>query len=148
MGLVNFYLLSLSSLEIVQYASTCLLNASLKSFRASDIACAILYMVRRSLDIKPIWREELTRITSNDPLNTDVSEIIFLLGAVFTPTTTFEPSLASDNLDTITPTKSSHLSVATNHDVTPEQDKENHSTNQKHELLESPDAVIAALEFQ
>ena len=80
-------------------------------------------------------------------MNTEVSEIIFLLGAVFTPTTTFVPSPASDNHENVTPSKASHLSVLTNRDVTPEQDKENLSINQKHELLESPDAVVAALDF-
>jgi hypothetical protein len=94
-------------------------------------------MVRRSLDIKPIWREELTQITSNDPLNTEVSEIISLLGAVFTPTTMFEPSVASDSPDTFTPTKSNNLSLVTSQDVTPEQDKENNNINQKQEILVS-----------
>lgn len=103
-------------------------------------------MVRRSLDIKPIWREELTQLTSNDPLNTEVSEIIFLLGAVFTPTTQFE-SAASDGRDNATPTKANCLSVLTNQDGTPDQDKENRSTNQKHEVVESPDGIVASLEF-
>ena len=71
----------------------------------------------------------------------------FLLGAVFTPTTMFEPSVASDSHDTFTPTKSNDLSVVTSHDVTPEQDKENRNINQKHELMVSPDGVVAALEF-
>jgi Cyclin, C-terminal domain len=48
-------------------ASFALLEVSLKPYRASDIACAILYYVRRSLSITPVWSKELLLLTKSAP---------------------------------------------------------------------------------
>lgn len=48
-------------------ASFALLEVSLKPYRASDTACAILYYVRRSLNITPVWSQELIYLTKSSP---------------------------------------------------------------------------------
>ena len=47
-------------------ASYALLEMKMKSFRASDVACCIIYAVRRSMGVMPIWSNELSLLTKTD----------------------------------------------------------------------------------
>lgn len=58
--------------KMVNLATKCILNSKFKSLHASSIACAIVFEVRRDLNILPHWRSELSALTSHDP-NTNKS---------------------------------------------------------------------------
>lgn len=57
-------------------ASFTLLEAQLKSFKASDVACAILYFVRRALSVIPVWSPELTALTRACPSSEGVVNVL------------------------------------------------------------------------
>jgi hypothetical protein len=38
------------------------LEESMKSYKASDIACAVVYLAREELEVVPLWRKELTSL--------------------------------------------------------------------------------------
>ena len=53
--------------ECYAMASFALLESRIKAFKASDVACAILYFVRRALGVVPLWSAELSDLTHNSP---------------------------------------------------------------------------------
>lgn len=61
--------------QIRSYASSAILDANFKSFKCSDVACAIIYISREDVDMNP-WPNQLTEITQNDPINQEVQQII------------------------------------------------------------------------
>ena len=58
--------------ECYAMASFALLEAPLKRHRASDVACGILYFVRRALGVSPVWVPELTALTRASPSSAEV----------------------------------------------------------------------------
>lgn len=58
--------------ELQTIVTTVLLNDQLKSFKAIHAACAIIAVIRRKLNIKPIWNKELEILTS---CNLNITEI-------------------------------------------------------------------------
>jgi len=50
--------------ELYAMASFTLLEAQLKQYKASDLAAAMLFFVRRALGVQPVWPPELTAMTS------------------------------------------------------------------------------------
>lgn len=73
-------------------ASFSLLQASIKPYKASDIACAILYYVRRALGVVPVWSKELSILTKNDPNNEGVFGAIAEFDSLLSSTPAFSPS--------------------------------------------------------
>lgn len=53
--------------ECYAMASFALLESQIKVFKASDVACAILYFVRRALGVVPLWSAELSDLTHTSP---------------------------------------------------------------------------------
>lgn len=62
--------------ECYAMASFALLEAPLKSHRASDVACGILYFVRRALGVSPLWVPELTALTRTCPNSAEVVAVL------------------------------------------------------------------------
>jgi hypothetical protein len=62
--------------ECYAMASFTLLEAQLKPFKASDVACAILYFVRRALSVVPVWSPELTALTRTCPTSEGVVNVL------------------------------------------------------------------------
>lgn len=62
--------------ECYAMASFALLEAPLKSHRASDVACGILYFVRRALGVSPVWVPELTALTRTCPSSAEVVAVL------------------------------------------------------------------------
>ena len=60
--------------KMVNLSTRCLLNNKFKSLHASSIATAIIFEVRKEMNILPVWRKELTILTSHNP-STDRSVI-------------------------------------------------------------------------
>ena len=58
--------------ECYAMASFALLEAPLKRHRASDMACGILYFVRRALGVSPVWVPQLTALTRASPSSAEV----------------------------------------------------------------------------
>jgi hypothetical protein len=57
---------ALAQKQINALASLCLLDATFKPFQASQVATAIVYIVRRNLRVTPIWSPSLTALTLHD----------------------------------------------------------------------------------
>jgi hypothetical protein len=62
--------------ECYAMASFAMLEAPLKSHRASDVACGILYFVRRALGVSPVWVPELTALTRTCPSSAEVVAVL------------------------------------------------------------------------
>lgn len=75
--------MALLSQEGFKMSTACILDASYKRFLASDVACAITYVLRRRFKIRPVWRVELGDLTQNDPSAIETSEIIARLEEQF-----------------------------------------------------------------
>ena len=71
--------------ECYLLASVALLECSLKSHRASDIACAIVFYVRKSLCVVPVWNRELTALTRNDMRSDEMKNIFHMLENLLPP---------------------------------------------------------------
>lgn len=54
--------------EMTVLAQRCILDMDFKSIPSSAIAAAILYQVRADCGIEPVWRPELTKLSSHNPL--------------------------------------------------------------------------------
>jgi hypothetical protein len=72
-------------------ASFSLLQASIKPYKASDIASAILYYVRRALGVIPIWSKDLSILTKNDPSYEGVAGAIAEFDSLLSSTSAFSP---------------------------------------------------------
>ena len=55
--------------KINTLATKCILDIRFKGIQASAIACAILFYVRKSSNIYPIWHEDLSHMTFHDPMS-------------------------------------------------------------------------------
>lgn len=69
--------------ECYNLSSFCILDTRFKRFLASDVAGAIIYWVRKSLGVTPIWRQELTQLTLSDPKKGDCPKVLILLNENF-----------------------------------------------------------------
>jgi len=78
--------------ECYAMASFSLLQASIKPYKASDIACAILYYVRRALGVTPVWSKDLSILSKNDPSYEGVAGAIAEFDSLLSSTPTFAPS--------------------------------------------------------
>lgn len=67
-------------------ASIALLEMSVKPFKASDTASAILYFVRQSLKVAPEWTAELSELTRTDPQRDGFKAVYKVLSGLFTAT--------------------------------------------------------------
>lgn len=85
--------------ECYSLASFCLLEYGFKQYKASDLACGILYYVRKSMGVSPIWCENLTELTKTDPSSDSVVCILNTLDVYFLkqPPT---PMVSSNTLST------------------------------------------------
>ena len=94
-------------------ASYTLLEMKMKSFRASDVACCIIYAVRRSMGVMPIWSNELCLLTKTTMKSESFLRALEVFDSVLppsisipTPTHTHKPTLNNTHTDNnITPTK-------------------------------------------
>lgn len=71
--------------ECYSLASVALLESSLKSYKASDIASAIVFYVRKSLCVVPVWTLELTALTRNDMRSEEMKNMHHLLRTLLPP---------------------------------------------------------------
>lgn len=69
--------------EVQSLATTCMLDTRFKPYMASDVASAIVYVVRRNFGLQ--WVPELSAITQRDPSKGHMKEIINLLHQSSTP---------------------------------------------------------------
>ena len=53
--------------ELLRLSSLFILNPIYKTYKASDIAGCLVYKLRRHFMCKPVWRHDLTEMTSCDP---------------------------------------------------------------------------------
>jgi len=131
------YLNDILSEKAYSIAAACLLNHSFKKFKASDVACAILFFVRRQSKIRPVWRIELSEMTCNDPSNPAVVEVLSLLNDTIpvpieeqTPTySNMDSKLGAESL--VTPSKQTNKE-----NVTPQ-----HESNTTSKCVVSPDSI-------
>lgn len=66
--------------EMVALATKCVLDVKYKLLEGSIVACAIVYQCRSKMGFTPVWRLQLTALTSYDPLtNAKVREALALL---------------------------------------------------------------------
>lgn len=71
--------------ECYSLASVALLECSLKSYRASDIASAIVFYTRKSLCVVPVWNHELTALTRNDMRSDEMKNMFHMLENLLPP---------------------------------------------------------------
>lgn len=71
--------------ECYSLASVALLECSLKSYRASDIASAIVFYARKSLCVVPVWNDELTALTRNDMRSDEMKNMFHMLEKLLPP---------------------------------------------------------------
>ena len=76
---------TLITAELYKMASFCLLEISLKSCRASDLATAMLYYIRSALKCVPAWTSDLTTMTLVDPRSPAVGELLATFDRLLTP---------------------------------------------------------------
>jgi hypothetical protein len=67
-------------------ASIALLEMAVKPFKASDTASAILFFVRQSLKVVPVWTAELSELTRTDPQRDGFKAVYKVLSSLFTAT--------------------------------------------------------------
>ena len=73
-------------------ASFALLEAPLKSHRASDVACGILFFVRRALGVSPVWVPELTALTRTSPNSAEVAAVLDAFDSLMLTSSPQDPS--------------------------------------------------------
>jgi hypothetical protein len=59
---------------------------AVKPFKASDTASAILFFVRQSLKVVPVWTAELSELTRTDPQRDGFKAVYKVLSGLFTAT--------------------------------------------------------------
>lgn len=105
--------LSLLSEEAMQMCSASVLDASYKKYRASDVACAIIYVLRRKFKVRPLWRGELEELTLNALDTPETQEILSLLDAQLKTIAGDRENVAPSNNGVITPSgKSPAFSIS------------------------------------
>lgn len=69
--------------EVEYLASLCAFHCEFKKFLASDIACAIIFEARTSMEISPVWNEKLDSLIQESPLSSEpVRQILSLLDKI------------------------------------------------------------------
>lgn len=85
-------------------ASIALLEMSLKPFKASDTAAAIIYYVRRCLKVQPVWSTRLSELTQTDPERDGFKAVYRVLADIFSASadknTTSNTSAAAETTST------------------------------------------------
>lgn len=61
---------------VTSYSTLIMLDDKFKQYRASDIAGAIVYLVRQDMNYVPEWREELSDLTMIDPYSNQMYKLI------------------------------------------------------------------------
>ena len=101
--------------KIVSLAAACMFDYRYKGFKASAVACAILFFARQQSGVQPAWRPELTQITLHDPFSSkSVQAVLEMLriahgqpvaGAPLSPPLPLSPAAAqySRDLSIVTP---------------------------------------------
>jgi hypothetical protein len=86
---------------VYSLAASCLLESNLKVHKASDLACAILFAVRRSLGVEPVWSAEMTALTHESPYSEPVMEALTAMETELAGRNEFfsSSSLVLDTLD-------------------------------------------------
>ena len=123
--------------ECYAMASFALLEANLKIFKASDIACAILYFVRRALGVVPIWTNEHTMLVRTDPGSDSVTNVLSIFQSLLLSNSSHSspssPS-SSSGQEKSSKNKNSTYPSGTDSDVrTPVQSK-NRETNETNDV--------------
>jgi len=132
--------------EVFSLASKTLLEPRLKHLRASDIAGAIIFVVRKKFEVQPLWNLELTTLTECDPSSlsssssSDLVEILSLLDEVYPiksidlPTPPKPIVSNKDNNSTPVGSKSKQQDL-----FTPDPSEKENGKNTKH--MVSPDSI-------
>lgn len=114
--------------KVNSLASICMLDFRFKGFKATDIACAIIYHARMEMQIEPAWCEELTELTSCEPSSEGVLDVLSQLYESITPPirTPRKQAFALNDSETEETSESSTLIVIDPLETrTPEINKEN-----------------------
>lgn len=134
--------------ELHDVATMCLLDGSFSKYRASDVSCAIVYAVRRQLNIQPIWSSELTSVTSCDPTSLEVCEVLISLERIYTPIISnsfmFPPDPPNNKINKTQDNMSSYeksLYVDTNNRTPDMKSNKENMSKKKDSNLVSPDSI-------
>jgi hypothetical protein len=68
--------------------SIAFLEVAVKPFKASDTASAMLFFVRQSSKVVPVWTAELSELTRTDPQRDGFKAVYKVLSSLFTATGT------------------------------------------------------------
>lgn len=98
--------------KVLSLASNCIYDWRFKQYKASAVACAILYYTRLQCGVTPSWRTELTNICYHDPLlSSSVQEVLELIcsthgspdGVLFAPLLPVSPKKTATTEEQFTP---------------------------------------------
>ena len=56
------------------YADLIILDENMKKYKATEVSCILIYIIRQELNILPLWRNELTELTKYNPI-IDLNEL-------------------------------------------------------------------------